>query len=263
MIEGITLGIIQGISEWLPVSSEGLIVLARIHIFGETNIVESVEFALILHLGTFLAAAVYFRKDIAELFRAMPEFRRAAPDTKALLVFLFVATIVTGLVGGAIFYLFRDIASFPKVTGAAITGAIGVLLLVTGLLQLQKKDVGFKNSRDLNLLDSVLLGFLQGLAVLPGLSRSGLTVSAFLLRKFSDTTALKTSFLMSLPVVFLGTIALNLGSFAFSLPLLMGLIFSFLFGLATIHYLLWFAEKVNLGYFVLAFGVLVIGSAFF
>jgi undecaprenyl-diphosphatase len=101
------------------------------------------------------------------------------------------------------------------------------------------------------------------LAVLPGLSRSGLTISALLLRKFDNASALKLSFLMSLPVVLGGNIVLNFKYFTFSTELLLGLIFSFIFGLLTISLLLKIARKVNFGWFVLIFGVVMIISIVF
>ena len=92
--------------------------------------------------------------------------------------------------------------------------------------------------------DGVLLGVAQGLAALPGLSRSGLTVSVLLLRKFDGATALKLSFLVSLPIVLFGNLFLNLNDFAFSAEALVGLFFSFLFGILTIDLLLKAAKKI-------------------
>ena len=110
--------------------------------------------------------------------------------------------------------------------------------------------------------DAIILGIVQGMAILPGLSRSGLTISTLLLRKFDDTHALTLSFLMSLPVVFGGNILLNANAFLFTTSNLWGSLFAFGFGLATIHLLLKVSQRLNFGYFVLLFGVLMVGSAF-
>jgi len=97
---------------------------------------------------------------------------------------------------------------------------------------------------------------------LPGLCRSGFTVSALLLRLFDVQDALKLSFFMSLPIVLAGNIILNFNDLIFSNELIWGLIFSFIFGLLTIDLLLKIAKRINFGYFVLIFGLLLLGSVF-
>ena len=143
-----------------------------------------------------------------------------------------------------------------------ITLVIGLSLLITGLLQIKAEEKGYKKARDLTNKDSLLLGFIQGLSVLPGLSRSGLTISVFLLRKFDKYHALKLSFLMSLPIVLVGNIVFNFEYSAFSIEAIWGLFFSFIFGLLTIDLLLRIAKKINFGYFVLIFGIVVVASVF-
>ncbi len=110
--------------------------------------------------------------------------------------------------------------------------------------------------------DSLLLGGVQGLATLPGISRSGITVSTLLLKKFDDTTALKLSFLMSLPIILLGNILLNIGDIAqtFATASIYGLLTSFIFGLLTIHALIKLSKKINFGWFVLVFAILMMLS---
>jgi undecaprenyl-diphosphatase len=98
--------------------------------------------------------------------------------------------------------------------------------------------------------------------VLPGLSRSGLTVAALLFRKFEDTEALRLSFLMSLPIVLGGNIILNATSFELSPVAVWGVVTSFLFGLLTIHLLFRLAKKVNFAWFAVLFGVATIAAAF-
>lgn len=113
------------------------------------------------------------------------------------------------------------------------------------------------------MLESLILGAAQGVAEwLPGLSRSGLTVAALLLRQFDDEVALKLSFLLSLPIVLAGNILLNSEYLYFNLSNLVALAASFIFGLLSIHWLLALARRINFGYFTLVFGLLVIASAF-
>ena len=259
MWEQIILGMIQGIAEWLPVSSEGLLVLAKTHLWpGQENIEALIQQALSLHLGTFLAALVYLRKDVVRLIKALGRFRSQSQETQNLIIFLLVSTLISGILGLMLIKLLSHVMDTFHNTGKLITLLIGLLLLGTGFLQLRAKKDGLKEIKDLNIVDGVVLGFVQGLAALPGLSRSGLTVSAFLLRKFDKIQALKLSFLMSLPIVLGGNIILNFHDFIWSSSIITGIAASFFFGLATIHLLLKLAQKINFGYFVLIFGLATI-----
>jgi len=252
MLEQIVLGTIQGIVEWLPVSSEGVLVLIRTNFFDiEQGLEKTIREVLFLHLGTFLAAFLYFRKDVFRVW-----------GNKKLFNFLLITTIITGLLGYGLLNLFVNLEEQVALSGKFITLAIGLLLLITAYLQIRAKTRGHREIRDLKTGDSLLLGLMQGLAVLPGLSRSGLTVSSLLLKKFNSRDALKLSFLMSLPVVLGGNIILNFKYFSVSPEMLLGLVFSFVFGLLTISLLLKIAKKVNFGYFVLIFAVLVVASVF-
>jgi undecaprenyl-diphosphatase len=262
VIEYIVLGILQGIFEWLPVSSDGVLVLAQVNLFNSAlSLQELLRVALLLHLGTFLSALVYFWSDVVRLTKTLFSYRQAVPETQSVLKFLIISTFVSGVLGYLI-YVILGRAEQLVLTGAVITGAVGLLLIVTGVIQLRTKKDGLRDSSAVTNRESVLLGVSQGLSVLPGLSRSGLTVSVLLLRKFKEEDALKLSFLMSLPIVLFGNIALNAGDLIFSLRGLVGILFAFLFGLLTIHSLFVLARKVNFGWFVIVFGVLMIVAAF-
>lgn len=263
MLEHIILGAVQGVAEWLPISSEGMIVLVKANFFGGGEIGALVREALWLHLGTFFAALVYFRRDVAALARAVFSYAQGSTEEKKLLQFLLVSTGISGALG---FLLLEGVAeAFGQASAAAVTGGIGVLLLVTGGLQAkaERQKTALRGTADLRLSDSVLLGVVQALAVLPGLSRSGFTVSALLLRRIRDTEALRLSFLMSLPIVLAGNIFLNAKELtSLNNASLAGLFASFVFGLATIHALLAFARRVRFSIFVIAFGLLMILAAF-
>ncbi len=260
MIQGIVLGIIQGITEWLPVSSEGLIVLAKLHLFGGKDIEEMIHLALFLHLGTFLAALIYFRKEVFTLLKSTFQYTRASQEHKAMIRFLLVATLISGIVGFILLKTLIHLEDSLAVSGKVITILIGCLLLITAGFQLTKGESSWKGPQDTTLTDGVILGIVQGFSVLPGLSRSGLTISALLLRKFDDTHALTLSFLMSLPVVLGVNIVLNLGDLLVNETTLWGSLFAFLFGLVTIHLLLSLSKKMNFAYFVLFIVLLMIVS---
>ena len=261
MLEPIILGIIQGIVEWLPISSEGFLILAKINIFDHTEDIGTLlKELLFLHFGTFLAALIYFRKDVLRLIKALFRYKSQDIETKNILVFLIITTLISGIIGIIFLYTLTNLEDQLVLTGKGITLFIGALLLITAYLQLKPKNKGYRDAKDIKNTDSILLGIMQGLAVLPGMSRSGLTVSTLLLRKFDEIYALKLSFLMSLPIVLGGNIILNYNNFNLTLYNLLGLLFAFVFGILTIDLLLKLARKINFGYFVLIFGVLTIIS---
>lgn len=264
MFERVVLGAVQGIAEWLPVSSEGLIVLLRVNFFGAGGeITGLIRYALFLHFGTFLAALLYFWSDVRNVIFGTFRYLKAESETVKLINFLAVSTFSSAIVA---FAILRGIGAAEErlaPTGKGVTVFIGILLLVTAGIQLRKGAGGIKTIKDSGLGDSMLVGALQGLSVLPGISRSGITVAALLLRRYDDTESLRLSFLMSLPAVLGGSLLLNLEQFAgITSSALAGVAASFAFGLLTVHALMKVARKVNFGWFVLAFGVLTIASAF-
>ncbi|MBD3282604.1 MAG: UDP-diphosphatase [Candidatus Portnoybacteria bacterium] len=255
MIESIILGSIQGIFEWLPISSQGNLVLLMIGLF-KIGAVEAFKYSVFLHLGTFLAVLVYFRKEIIDILKHLPKYSLGFKDKKSgLISFLVVSTLVTVVIG---FPLYRAFSSF-SFRGEVFLGLVGLALIVSGLLQRYSHRKKVKEERMLSFRDSLILGFFQGLAIIPGISRSGITVSAFLLKRYSPKQSLHLSFLMSIPVLFGGGIFLPLVD---GLPdiniinLFLGLLFSFIFGLITIKILLELAKKIRFWLFCVVIGFL-------
>ncbi len=263
------LGAVQGIFEWLPVSSEGMVTLARVHVFGGT-VSDAIRIALFLHVGTVCAAVVYFRKDVAALVRALFSWKRASQEVRALFWFIAAATIVTGAVGGALLQgIFAS--GIGKGAGSFASALVGVLLVGTGIMQWRAREGGESRTRrisDLTWKDALVFGAVQGLAVLPGFSRSGLTVSMLLLRRVHEEAAFRASFIASVPVVIGGNIVLELvqrgavqeAGWAASVA---GLIVSFVVGLATIHGLMRLARTVRFDIFIIGFGALLVAISFF
>jgi undecaprenyl-diphosphatase len=270
MLEGIILGTIQGITEWLPISSEAVLVLVKANFFNSgESLTELIGLALFLHLGTLLAAAWYLRDDIRMLLKLLLKPHRLLKreeEGEHILRFLILTTFISGIIGYFLLEVFLSgVEQHAQITTQIITVVIGILLLGTGILQFQakrKRKADQKEAEGLQDRDSVLLGVVQGFSALPGFSRSGLTISALLLRNYSEVTALRLSFLMSLPIVFGGNVLLNSSGFSFGISHVFGFVFSFLFGILTIHLLFRFARKINFAYFVLGFGVLTIIAAF-
>jgi len=258
----VILGIVQGIVEWLPFSSEGVLLLVNTYLFGSIDMELFLRQALFLHLGTFFAALIYFRKDVKELLIGLRHYKTTDVTTKRFLNFLIIATIVSGIVGMAIFNLSEVLNTKFILTSKILTIGVGLLLLVTGLLQLRSTRSGIRSIYHLNTTDSIFTGFMQGLAVLPGFSRSGFTISSLLFRNVNETTAIKISFIMSLPIVLIANIILNFRDLAFIGSMIWGLIFAFIFGLITIHLLMKFSEKVKFGWFVIFIAIMLIIAGF-
>jgi undecaprenyl-diphosphatase len=263
MFEAMVLGFVQGIVEWLPVSSEGAIVLTKIYFFdGGSDLSQTIELALFLHLGTFFSALVYFYKDVRDLIFDFFQLQTASKTATRTIVFLIIATAISGVLGYGLMELVKVLEHGLTLTGKGVTGLVGVLLLVTGITQLRAGTGGTAKAQDLSWLDGIILGLAQGMAALPGISRSGMTVSSLLLLDYEEEEALRLSFLLSLPIVLGANIVLNLDRLMVSASGFAGLMTAFLSGLLTIHLLLEVARNVNFGYFVLFFGLLTIGAAF-
>lgn len=262
MIEQIILGTIQGIAEWLPVSSEGAIVLTASKFFSNLDIETLLKNALFLHLGTFFAALVYFHREVAEILKNTFKYTKLEESEKNLIHFLFIATLVSGGIGFGAFSLIQDIELFTSNAGRGITILIGVALLITGLLQLQSDGKGKRTESKLTTMDGLIVGIAQGFAVIPGISRSGITVATLLMRDIDKKTALTLSFLLSLPIVLAGNLVLNLNESVFTAEMLLGFIASFVFGLLTIDLLLKVARRINFGIFIIAFALITLVAAF-
>lgn len=254
-IQYLILGIIQGITEWLPISSSGMTTLIMSNFYDITSISELLHAALFLHLGTFFAALIYLRKDVVGLFKTLFNYKNSKEENKKLFSFIFVSTLITAAIGLALLQLIN--ISDLSLTGKAISFVVGFFLLITGIFQIKSRAKGLRKEKTLRKNDGIVLGFLQGLSTIPGLSRSGITVSGLLIKKFDDTSALRLSFLMSLPVVLFGNLLLNWNNLSITGTAIYGLLASFVFGLATIHGMMKIAKKINFGWFVFGFAILM------
>ncbi|MFH1643080.1 MAG: undecaprenyl-diphosphate phosphatase [Patescibacteria group bacterium] len=234
MFKLIVLGIIQGIFEWLPVSSEGIVALLSKYLVSDFN---PIEIALFLHLGTVLAVLIYFRKE----WRKVIELK----DNK-LLRFLIISTAISFLIG---YPLYNTITDF--VIGSNLLILVGFGLLITAFFH--KKKISLNMSEDKTAL---LTGFLQGLSVIPGLSRSGSTIFGLSLGSHDTEKILTTSYMMSLPVILGSTIYLFLNNPVFIIETWPALLSSFLVGLVSLDFLIKKSKEIDFFKFVLTFSVL-------
>lgn len=190
-------GLLQGIFEWLPISSEGNIAIV-LTTLGATP-TAAVSFALFLHAGTALSATVYYRDELVKTLLSTSELDLGRPfdPSTSVLSFLCLATLTSGVVGLLAYAALESLVS--AVTGGLFVALIGALLVVTGLLQRYAETTPLESPRKPSIVDGILIGALQGLAILPGVSRSGTTASVLLLRGFDGETSLRLSFLLSIP----------------------------------------------------------------
>ena len=192
----------------------------------------------------------------------MSNWEESSEEYKKIFSFLVVVTVLTGIFGGFLLKLSFGIENIFSDTSKTITIIIGVFLILTGLLQFRRSVAEERGVESINLVDGFFVGIIQGIATLPGFSRSGLTVAGLLLRRFKSTECLRLSFLMSLPVVFGGNIILYFfepsASGFFKPEMVVGALVSFLVGILSIHLLIRLSKKINFGWFALGFGVLTI-----
>ncbi|MFC7248482.1 undecaprenyl-diphosphate phosphatase [Halomicroarcula sp. GCM10025324] len=197
ILVAVVLGILQGVLEWIPVSSEGGVALASTALTGVSP-AAATRLALFLHAGTAISAVVYYRREVRDIVDSVRELsRRPFADETADLSFIVVATLATGVTGLPAYALLD--AAVSELEGGLFLALVGGLLVVTGLVQRFAAALSLGEREIPNWLDAVFVGVLQGLAILPGISRSGTTVSALLLRGHEGESSLRLSFLLSIP----------------------------------------------------------------
>ncbi|GIW41917.1 MAG: undecaprenyl-diphosphatase [Candidatus Binatia bacterium] len=194
--EAILLALVQAATEFLPVSSSGHLLLAQTWL-GASEI--DLRFDVLLHLATVFSVLVYFRKEVAALLRGCVGRGSGAAgpfagSERRAVTLLVLANVPTALLGWAIHHWFLDAVTRPRFVAA--------MLVVTGfVLYLGRGSSGRKSIESVGVADALLLGMAQGLAVLPGLSRSGTTIAVALLLGFERGLAARFSLLVSVPAV--------------------------------------------------------------
>mgnify|MGYP002762527551 CR=1 FL=1 len=194
LIVPIILGALQGIFEWLPISSEGNITVILSGLGYQPG--AAVSLALFLHLGTAVSATVYYRNPIATILSSLQDWFQGE-TASAPLAFYFVATLTSGIVGLGSYTLLQEIVSV--LTGGAVVILIGILLVLMGVFQYLSVEKTAVSAPDPTIIDAVLVGIAQGLAILPGITRSGMTTGTLLLRGYNGTDAFQFSFVLSIP----------------------------------------------------------------
>ncbi|WP_321211322.1 undecaprenyl-diphosphatase UppP [Methanothermobacter sp. DP] len=270
VLQAIITGIVQGLTEFLPVSSSGHLVLVH-EIMGVTS---SLAFDTLLHVGTLVAVVTYFWSDIVHMIRSFissltdipgGNFRNGIEDDpyKRLAWMVIIGTIPAGLAG----VLFKD---FFESLFSSIT-AVGFFLIVTGLLLWGSERISARIREKLpveklGVRNSLIIGGAQALAIAPGISRSGATISAGLFLGFERELAARYSFLLSIPAI-LGAAIIQVKDISAGMDLLgasmiAGFVASAVSGYIAIKFLLKLIRERDLyvfAYYCFALGLLVLG----
>lgn len=237
----IVLGFLQGIFEWLPVSSKSIVSLVANNF--NTGF-HPLDLALFLHLGTLLATFVYFWKDIRDLILL---------KDKKFVKFFIIVSFISGTLGFLIYKTTKDFA-----VGPTLLLLVGLGLLLTSFFQSKKIKVKMSDN-----VFAIVVGLLQSITAIPGVSRSGATIFGLSLKETDPEKILRYSYLISIPVVLGADVYLQRENLVNLSPeILVGVLSSFIFGLISLKILLNLAKKINFSKFTLVFGLLcILGAA--
>jgi len=256
-------GIIQGLLEWIPVSSKSNLVIFFMH-FSSMNLTTIFSITIMLHIGTVLAAIVYFREEISTFLKSEVIYGVFSKNLKYhnykeesnYLKFILISVFFTFLIMGPIYLFARN--SLDNLDASIVLLGIGILLFIIGLVQyLSRKS----KERQVNYStkNATVLGLFQGLTIIPGISRSGATTSVLLFQGYSPADAFKISFLLSIPTVLIGEIGFAiLNGIVFNKFILLGIVVSFIVGYIMIDVVLKIAKKVNFSYFCMGLGIVYV-----
>ncbi|WP_304133117.1 undecaprenyl-diphosphate phosphatase [Mesonia mobilis] len=245
VLDALILGIIQGLTEFLPVSSSGHLELGKA-ILGDNSIPEeSLMFTVVMHFATALSTIVIFRKDIWEILRGLLQFKWNEENQFSLKI--IISMIPAAIVG----VLFEE--QLEQLFGGSVL-LVGFMLIITALL-LWLADKAKNTGKPVSYSNAFVIGVAQAIALLPGISRSGSTISTSVLLGNDKTKAARFSFLMVVPLI-LGKIAKDLldGELTHtgnSTGLIVGFIAAFISGLFACTWMISLVRKSKLSYFAI------------
>ena len=272
LIQSILMGLIQGLSEFLPISSSAHLVFTsnlykifkNIEISQHSN--QEIFFDIMLHFGTLIAVLIFFKKDIANILKAFIKGIKAnnfQNNDFKIGLFIITGTVISTLIAFPLNKIASNLVFKPHY--------VGVLLILTGIILLLSEYISKKivNKKDINIKNSILIAIAQGVAALPGFSRSGLTISTGLILGLDRTTAARYSFLLSIPIILGASILYPVFTIDLNeiirynwISIIIGTITSGIVGYLCIKYFMKFLAKFSLtffGYYCLIIGILSTG----
>jgi len=243
LLEAIILGVVQGLTEFLPVSSSGHLELAK-ELLNVSEQDQNLLMTIVLHAATALSTIFIFRKDIKEIIVGLFQFKWNEE-------FQFSLKIILSMIPAAFIGLFFE-NEIEQLFGGQIL-LVGSMLLITGLL-LFLADKAKKNNQKVSFSNALIIGISQAIAILPGISRSGATISTSVLLGIDREKAARFSFLMVVPLI-LGKMSKDILSGDIQtdsttlLPLILGFIAAFLTGLIACKWMIRLVKNSQLKYF--------------
>ncbi|TSA25065.1 undecaprenyl-diphosphatase UppP [bacterium] len=261
-LKSIILGIVQGLTEFLPVSSSGhLVIFQKLLKFNDP----SVLFEIAVHLGTLVAVIIYFRKDIWEIIQSIFNWRKDAPKNikyaHHLLFHLIIASVITAIIG----FAFKDI--FESLFENTVL--VGFMLIITGGILFASDKIRNTTKKKMSVPSSLLVGFAQSIAIIPGISRSGATITTGIFTGRTRDLATRFSFLLSIPAILGATILKikNMQSAMSSsevvLNFILGGIVAAIVGYFAISFLIKMIKQAELFYFSIYCWIIGIITIFF
>ncbi|MAM35470.1 MAG: UDP-diphosphatase [Micavibrio sp.] len=261
-LESLFLGIIQGLTEFLPVSSSGHLELAKAIFGGDSLPEESMLFTVVVHFATALATILVFRREVVQIISGLFKFKNNQE-------FRFSINIIISMVPAALVGVFFDEAIEQLFGGQVLL--VGFMLLITGILLVFANNAK-SGTKSVGPFQAIIIGVAQAIAILPGISRSGATIASSILLGVEREKAARFSFLMVVPLIF-GKIAKDLmdGGFAASdghqqMNILIGFAAAFFTGLWACNWMIEIVKRSNLNYFAIycfIVGIIAITTTFF
>ncbi|MDD4409282.1 MAG: undecaprenyl-diphosphate phosphatase [Candidatus Pacebacteria bacterium] len=233
----IFLGFLQGVFEWLPLSSKSIVALFASNY--NTGF-HPLDLAFFLHIGTLLATFVYFWKDIKDMILL---------KDKKFLKFFIIVSFISGTLGFVVYKTTKDFT-----VGSTLLLVMGLGLLLTSFFQSRKIKLKLSETAS-----AIVVGLLQAITAIPGVSRSGATIFGISLTEDNPEKILRYSYLISIPVVLGADVYLQKEKLiSISPEIIVAIISSFIFGLVSLKILLNLSKKINFSKFTLIFGLLCI-----
>lgn len=240
IFQAILLGIIQGLTEWLPVSSSAHLVFAK-HYFG---VEQNIFYDVMLHFATLVVVVFVFKEDIYKILISI--FRKEMKEERRMLLLLIIGTIFTAIIG----FVFKNY--FESLFENVIL--VATFLLITGVLLFIAEFEKFERKKDIEKEHAGIIGIIQGIAIAPGVSRSGSTISIALILGIKREFAIKFSFLLSIPII-IGATIVKLKDVSFDISnmnlanLIVGMVVSAIVGYFSIKLLINFVKEKKLRWF--------------